>query len=86
MEIEKVLTYTAMGVAGLVCLIFLLDLALAVLGRNLVLDILFILGGAFVLWQGFETIARAAVKAGHGIRRRPSATRSIRARTRPSQV
>jgi hypothetical protein len=55
METEKVLTYAAMIVAGLVCLIFLLDATLAILGRNLVLDILFILGGAFVLWQGFET-------------------------------
>jgi hypothetical protein len=56
METEKVLTYVAMGVAGLVCLIFLLDLTLAVLGRNVALDILFILGGAFVLWQGYETM------------------------------
>lgn len=55
METEKVLTYAAMIVAGLVSLIFLLDATLAVLGRNLVLDILFILGGAFVIWQGFET-------------------------------
>jgi hypothetical protein len=55
METDKVLTYAAMIVAGLVCLIFLLDLALALLGRNIMLDILFILGAAFVLWQGFET-------------------------------
>lgn len=55
METEKVLTYAAMIIAGLVCLIFLLDLTLKVLGRNVVLDVLFILGGAFVLWQGFET-------------------------------
>jgi hypothetical protein len=55
METDKVLTYAAMIVAGLVCLIFLLDLALAILGRNVVLDILFIFGAAFVLWQGFET-------------------------------
>jgi hypothetical protein len=55
METDKVLTYAAMIVAGLVTLIFLLDASLAVLGRNIALDILFILGGAFVLWQGFET-------------------------------
>jgi dolichyl-phosphate-mannose--protein O-mannosyl transferase len=55
METEKVLTYAAMIVAGLVALIFILDAALAVLGRNIVLDILFILGAAFVIWQGFET-------------------------------
>ncbi len=55
METDKVLTYAAMIIAGLVCLIFLLDLSLAVLGRNVLLDILFILGGAFVIWQGLET-------------------------------
>ena len=55
METEKVLCYGAMIVAGLVCLIFLLDLTLKLLGRNLVLDLLFLVGGAFVLWQGFET-------------------------------
>jgi threonine/homoserine/homoserine lactone efflux protein len=55
METDKVLTYAAMIIAGLVCLIFLLDLTLAVLGRNLALDILFLLGGAFVIWQGYET-------------------------------
>ena len=55
MEIDKVLTYVAMGIAGLVTLIFLLDLLLAVLGRNILLDIFFVLGGAAVLWQGYET-------------------------------
>jgi hypothetical protein len=55
METDKVLTYAAMIVAGLVCLIFVLDLALAIFNRNYLLDIFFILGGAFVLWQGFET-------------------------------
>ncbi len=56
METEKVLCYVAMAVAGLVCLIFLLDATLGVLGRaSIVLDILFILGAAFVLWQGIET-------------------------------
>ena len=56
MELNKLLTWIAMAVAGLVCLVFILDLAAGVLGRNIVLDILFILGGALVLWQGFETI------------------------------
>ncbi len=55
MDTEKVLTYAAMIVAGLVGLIFLLDATLKVLGRNIVLDILFILGAAFVIWQGYET-------------------------------
>jgi hypothetical protein len=55
METQKVLCYVAMIIAGLVCLIFLLDASLSVLGRNLVLDILFIIGGTFVIWQGIET-------------------------------
>ena len=55
METEKVLTYAAMIVAGLVGLIFVLDLTLKLLERNIVLDILFILGAAFVIWQGYET-------------------------------
>jgi len=55
MEIQKVLCYAAMIVAGLVALIFALDAAFGMLGRNLVLDILFLLGAAFVLWQGIET-------------------------------
>lgn len=55
METEKVLTYSAMIVAGLVGLIFVLDLSLKVLGRNIALDVLFILGSLLVLWQGFET-------------------------------
>lgn len=56
MELNKLLTWIAMALAGLVCLIFILDLAAGVLGRNIVLDILFILGGALVLWQGVETV------------------------------
>ena len=56
MEINKVLCYTAIIIAGLVTLIFLLDATLGLLGRiSLVLDILFIIAGAFVLWQGLET-------------------------------
>ncbi|MGE5756340.1 MAG: hypothetical protein ACM35G_11625 [Planctomycetaceae bacterium] len=54
MEIERVLCYGAMIVAGLVCLVFLLDLSVGLLGRNPILDLLFIIGGAFVLWQGIE--------------------------------
>ena len=55
METPKVLCYAAMIVAALVCLIFLLDAAAGILGRNILLDVLFIIGGAFILWQGFET-------------------------------
>jgi threonine/homoserine/homoserine lactone efflux protein len=56
MELDKVITYSAIGVAGLVCLIFLLDLAAGIFGRLIVMDVLFILGGAFLLWQGIETV------------------------------
>jgi len=39
-----------------VTLIFLLDATMGLMGRiSLVLDILFMVGGAFVLWQGLET-------------------------------
>lgn len=56
MEINKMLCYAAIGIAGLVTLIFLLDAALGLLGRvSLILDILFIIGGVCVLWQGLET-------------------------------
>ena len=56
MEFNKVLCYAAILIAGRVTLIFLLDAALGVLGgMSLVLDILFVIAGAFVLWQGLET-------------------------------
>lgn len=57
METDKILCYASLGGAGLVTLIFLLDLATKFpFGRaSLVLDILFVLGGALVLWQGYET-------------------------------
>jgi hypothetical protein len=55
MEIDKLITYSAIGVAGLVLLVFLLDLAAGILGRLIVMDVLFILGAAFLLWQGIET-------------------------------
>jgi uncharacterized membrane protein len=56
METEKMLCYGSMGAAGLVALIFVLDIVAQILGgQSMVLDIMFILGAAFVLWQGFET-------------------------------
>ena len=55
MEIDKVITYSAIGVAGIVCLVFLLDLTAGIFGRQIAMDILFILGAAFLLWQGVET-------------------------------
>ena len=56
MGIHKVITYFAIGAAGLVCLIFLLDLAFSIFGRLIAMDVLFILAAAFVLWQGVETV------------------------------
>jgi hypothetical protein len=56
MEIDKVITYSAIGVAGIVCLVFLLDLTAGIFGRQVAMDILFILGSAFLLWQGVETM------------------------------
>jgi hypothetical protein len=56
METDKILTYVSMGIAGLVGLVFLLDAGLRLFGReSLALDIMFIIGAVFVLWQGFET-------------------------------
>lgn len=57
METDKVITYGAIGVAGIVCLIFALDLAFGIFGRNsIAMDVLFILGAGFLLWQGVETV------------------------------
>ena len=57
METEKVLCFASMIIAGLVALIFLLDVITGLpFGRaSATLDILFVIGGAFVLWQGLET-------------------------------
>lgn len=57
MNAEKLLCWMAMIVAGLVVLIFLVDLILGMpFGRaSLLLDILFVIGAALVLWQGIET-------------------------------
>lgn len=57
METEKILTFAAMIIAGLLTLLFVLDLALGLPfeRQSVVLDVLFIIGGAFILWQGFET-------------------------------
>lgn len=56
METDKVVTYSAIGVAALVCLIFLLDLTAGIFGRSVPMDILFIAGAGFLLWQGVETV------------------------------
>jgi hypothetical protein len=56
MQTEKIITCSAIGVAVLIVLIFLLDLVAGIFGRNVTMDILFILGGGFLLWQGVETM------------------------------
>ncbi len=62
MDLEKILTIVAMAIAGLLTLIFALDLALGIpFGRvNPILDVLFALGAALVLWQGIETFREYA--------------------------
>jgi threonine/homoserine/homoserine lactone efflux protein len=62
METEKVLCLVSMVIAGILVLLFLLDAALGLpFGRvSLLLDILFIVGGAFVLWQGYDTYRELA--------------------------
>jgi threonine/homoserine/homoserine lactone efflux protein len=57
METEKILTFAAMIIAGLLTLLFVLDLALGIpfARQSVVLDVLFVIGGAFILWQGYET-------------------------------
>ena len=57
MSTEKLLSWVAMIVAGLVSLAFLADLIAGMpFGRaSVVLDILFVLGAALVLWQAIET-------------------------------
>lgn len=56
MGLDKIITYSAIAIAGIVCLIFVLDLAVGIFGRLVPMDILFILAAAFLLWQGIETI------------------------------
>jgi hypothetical protein len=62
METERVMCLASMIVAGLLTLIFLLDLALGVpfSRASLALDILIPIGGAFVLWQGYDTYRELA--------------------------
>ena len=56
METEKILCYGSMAMAGIVALLFILDIVAQIFGgQSIVLDVMFILGAAFVLWQGFET-------------------------------
>lgn len=57
MGLNKLITYFSIGIAGVVCLIFVLDLAFNIFGLRLIaMDILFILAAAFILWQGIESV------------------------------
>jgi hypothetical protein len=56
MGLNKIITYAAIAVAGIVCLIFGLDLAVGIFGGWRAMDILFILAAALLLWQGIETM------------------------------
>ena len=63
METEKIITYSAIGVAGLVCLIFLLDLAAGIFGRHVAMDILFIIGiGILALARGRDGAGTALMR------------------------
>jgi len=57
METDKVLCYATLSITGLLTFLFLLDLLVKVpFGRaSAPLDILFVIGCAFLLWQGYET-------------------------------
>ena len=83
METDKALTVTSMVIAGLVILLFVLDAAVGIpFGRRaIVLDVLFALGGAFVLWQGVETYREFRCcrdpRARHGDGRRNPARRAL---------
>jgi threonine/homoserine/homoserine lactone efflux protein len=62
METEKILCMAAMIIAGLLTFIFLLDAGLGFpFNRaSMALDIMFVLGGAFVLWQGYDAYREMA--------------------------
>ncbi len=53
MDIEKVFCIAAMLVAGLVSLIFVADIAIGT--KTIVLDVMFLIGAALVIWQGLAT-------------------------------
>ncbi len=56
MGLEKILCMAAMIISGLLTLLFLIDLIAGFpFNRQIVLDVLFVLGGGFILWQGVET-------------------------------
>ena len=61
METEKIICFASMIVAGLIALLFVLDLALGFFHPSeggatfYIMDVLFLLGAGFVIWQGIET-------------------------------
>jgi threonine/homoserine/homoserine lactone efflux protein len=57
MSTEKILCLSAMIIAGLLTLLFVLDAAVGFpFSRgSVVFDVLASIGGAFILWQGLET-------------------------------
>lgn len=55
MDMQKILTYLAILIAAAVLLMFLMDAVAGIFGRNIAMDVLFIIGAAFLLWQGVET-------------------------------
>ena len=57
MNFDKALCATALTVAGLLALIFLLDLVLGIpFGRfSIVADILVVIAAGLIVWQGVET-------------------------------
>jgi hypothetical protein len=62
MDTDKYMTIGSMVLAGILTLLFLLDLAIKVpfSRASLVLDIMMVIGGAFVLWQGYEAYREIA--------------------------
>jgi hypothetical protein len=55
MELQKIMTYLAILTASVVLLMFIMDAAAGIFGRNIAMDVLFIIGAGFLLWQGVET-------------------------------
>jgi uncharacterized membrane protein len=62
METEKILSLVSLVIAGLITLVFLLDVALGIPfgAASRLFDILIIIGGAFVIWQALETYREVA--------------------------
>lgn len=57
MNLKKILCMTALAIAGILALLFLLDLAIAIpFGRSdLTTDILVVVAAGLIIWQGIET-------------------------------